>query len=401
MVSVIAGIYGSRHLQLAEDVVQEALVRALKSWPYGGVPENPAAWLLRTARNLAVDHLRREKSFLGKLPAIGIEMEVSKSRQDAAIPDEQEVGDSQLRLMFVCCHPALPPEAQSALALKTLCGFSPAEIARAFLITEAAVTKRLTRARRKIRDEGIPFEVPSGPELPARIDGVLGILYLLFNEGHKASHGEEIVRIALCEEAMRLALILAAHPAGNQPRTHALLALMALTAARIPSRTDGEGNLLRLEEQDRSLWDQDLIRLGVHHLGKSPAGNDLSAFHLQAGIAACHTLAASDAATDWPRILSLYDRLEETQPSPVIALNRAVAISKVRGAEAGILALENPQISARLDGYHLYHAVLGELEWKRRRNPAAAAHFRRALELAETKPERALIAKRLEDCHPQ
>lgn len=396
MVAILTGIYGARNLQLAEDVVQEALARALAAWPFG-IPDNPSAWLLRTAKNLAIDQLRREKNFLGKQPKIIAEME-SRSTGDVSPDGESEVADDLLRMIFVCCHPALPPEAQSALALKTLCGFSPSEIASAFLISEAAVSKRLVRARQRIRDERIPFEIPAAHDLPHRLDGVLKILYLLFNEGHKASHGDAIIRADLCHEAIRLAQLLAAHPAGDQPHTHALIAMMALTAARLPARSDSEGNLLRLEEQDRALWNRELIELGVRHLGKSSSGNQLSEYHLQAGIAACHSLAPDDPGTDWPRILSFYDHLLARNPSPVIALNRAVAFSKVHGPEAAIALLETPEIRDRLENYHLLHAVLGELEFKRQNPEAAANHLRRAIDLTENAPERALLAKRLEEC---
>lgn len=396
MVAILTGIYGARNLQLAEDVVQESLARALASWPYG-IPENASAWLLRTAKNLAIDHLRREKSFREKQPQIIAEVE---TRSGAPTSLDDAVGDNILRMMFVCCHPGLPPEAQSAIALKTLCGFSPAEIAKAFLITEAAVSKRLVRARQRIRDERIPFEIPEGNDLPARLDGVLKILYLLFNEGHKPSKNDSIIRADLCHEALRLGMLLATHPAGDRPRTHALIAMMAFTAARIPARTDAEGNLLRLEDQDRTLWSKDLIRIGVHHFGKSSSGNNLSEYHLQAGIAACHTLAASDASTDWRRILTLYDQLLARSLSPVIALNRAVAFSRVHGADAAIALLESPDIRERLENYHLFHAVRGEIEYKRR-NPEAAVHIRRAIKLTESAPERALLAKRIEDCHDE
>ncbi|MBC7979227.1 MAG: sigma-70 family RNA polymerase sigma factor [Armatimonadetes bacterium] len=398
MVSILTGIYGAQRLQMAEDVVQEALIRALKTWPFYGTPDKPTAWLLRTAKNLAIDQLRREKNFHQKQPEILAEMESTQSEASPIADDEGGVNDDQLRLMFVCSHPGLPQEAQSALALKVLCGFSPAEIAKAFLISEAAVSKRLTRARQRLQNDRIPFEIPTGSALPERLEGVLKILYLLFNEGYKASHGEEVVRAELCAEAIRLGVLLAAHPAGNRPRTHALLALMSLTAARLPSRTDSEGNLLRLEDQNRDLWDANLIQLGIRHLAKSSGGGELGEYHLQAGIAACHTLAHSDAATDWTRILTMYDRLMEFHPSPVIALNRAVAVSKVHGPEEGIRALEQSKNRERLENYHLLHAVMGELELKRGRNEIAAEHFRRALDLSETRPERVLIAKRLEDC---
>ena len=397
IVSILTGIYGTRNLQLAEDVVQEAMIRALKTWPLGGVPENPAAWLLRTAKNLAIDQLRREKNFLGKQVAIIAETE-DRAGPDEAGSDGEGFSDDQLRLMFVCCHPALAQEAQVALALKTLCGFSPAEIATAFLISEAAVSKRLVRARRQIRDERIPYEIPEVGELPARLDGVLETLYLLFNEGHKASHGTEVVRADLCLEAIRMTALLASHPVGNHSRTHALAAMMAFTAARLPARTDAEGSLVLLEDQDRAKWNGRMIQTGIRHLAASKAGTDLGEYHIQAGIAACHTLAPSDGETDWPRIVMLYDRLMELRPSPVIALNRAVAISKTSGPAAGISEIENPSIRGPLGNYHLLHAVLGELELKRGDPRKAAGHFRRALALAETRPERSHLSQRLEDC---
>ena len=394
MVSILTGIYGTRNLQLAEDVVQEALIRALKTWPLGGIPENPAAWLLRTAKNLAIDHLRREKNFLGK------QSEIIADTTDQTSSDATDDGfsDDQLRLMFVCCHPTLSQEIQVALALKTLCGFSPAEIARAFLISEAAVSKRLVRARQRIREERIPFEIPEENGLPARLDGVLETLYLLFNEGHKASHGDEVVRSGLCLEAIRLTSLLARHPAGNRPQVHALAALMALTAARLPARSDAEGRLVRLEDQDREKWEKELIQAGLRHLAKSKGGSSIGEYHIQAGIAACHTLAASDAETDWPRILTLYDRLLELRPSPVVSLNRAVAISKTNGPSAGILEIAKPAISGALRNYHLLHAVLGDLELKRGKPRKAAEHFHKALNLAETKPERCHLSRMIEEC---
>lgn len=394
MVSIIAGIYGPRHLQLAEDVVQEAMIRAMMSWPVGGVPDNPSAWLLRTAKNLAIDQLRRERNFHSKEAAIATEMEILGAREEA----EEDVADDQLRLMFVCCDPALPQEAQVALALKTLCGFSPSEIAGAFLISEAAVSKRLVRARQRIRDEAIPFRIPSPEELPARLGGVLKTIYLLFNEGHKASHGEEVIRTGLCQEALRLGGLLCRHPAGNRPETHALMALMALTACRFPARTDADGNLLRLEDQDRGKWDRELLQAGMVHFAESSQGNEAGEYHIQAGIAACHALAASDSETDWPRILRLYDILLESNPSPIIALNRAVAVAKVHGAEIAIRSIDAQGIRECLESRYLFHATLGELELKLGKSEIAATYFRRALDLAETNPERTLFTRRLEEC---
>jgi predicted RNA polymerase sigma factor len=310
---------------------------------------------------------------------------------------ESEIRDNRLRLMFACCHPALSPEDQTALALKILCAFSPAEIAKAFLTTEAATAKRLTRAKQKIRDERIPFEIPAGEELSRRVDAVLQTLYLLFNEGYKASSGDHLIREELCHEAIRLGSLLAEHPAGNQPRTHALVALMLLNTARLPARTDSEGNILRLKEQDRSIWNQVLIARGMQHLSMSAAGDELSAYHLQAGIAACHCAASDYESTDWPKILSLYDRLLELDDSPVIALNRAVAVANVHGPQAGIEAVETIENGSQLNSYYLLYAVLGEFEKQLDHFQAAIDNFRKALELTELTSEQLFLSKRLQD----
>src|SRR5438093_9753278 len=364
LISVLTGIFGINRLQLAEDVVQESLVRALRTWPYAGIPQNPAAWLTQTAKNLALDLIRRENLFRDKEPHIIAFMEQWPS--DSAAGDspmfESEIRDNRLRLMFACCHPALSREDQTALAIKILCAFSPAEIGKAFLTTEAAIAKRLTRAKQKIRDEHIPFEIPAGDQLSRRLDGVLQTLYLLFNEGYKASSGDRLIREELCLEAIRLASLLTEHPAGDQPLTHALTALMLFNAARLPARTDSEGNILRLKEQDRSIWNQVLIARGMQQLSMSAAGDELSAYHLQAGIAACHCAASDYESTDWPQILSLYDRLLELDDSPVIALNRAVAVANVHGPQAGIEAVEKIENGSQLSSYYLLYSVLGEFE---------------------------------------
>ena len=403
MVAILTGIFGLEHLSLAEDVVQEALVRALQTWPFYGVPRNPAAWLMRASRNLALDAVRREKLFREKESEIiaTLEQWPTTAILGNAPLLENEIQDDRLRMMFVCCHPLISPEDQVALALKTLCGFSAAEIAKAFLTTEAAIAKRLTRAKQKIREFRIAFEIPEGEELSRRLDGVLQSLYLLFNEGYKASSGGKLVREDICQEAIRLAGLLAEHPAGNQPRTHALLALMWLNASRIPSRMDGDGNLLRLQEQDRLRWDQPGIARGMFHLAQSAAGSEISAYHLQAGIAACHCAAKDYAATDWRQILELYDRLVAFDHSPVVALNRAVALAEGHGPQAGIEAVSAIQNLPSLESYYLLYAVLGEFELRLHHFRAAAAHFQKSLQLAEIKAEQAFLAKRLQACQDQ
>jgi RNA polymerase sigma-70 factor (ECF subfamily) len=397
MVAILTRIFGIEHLGLAEDVVQEALARALQTWPFYGVPENPSAWIMRASRNLALDVVRRERVFRGKEPEIIRLIEAGSAPAPAIFP-EQEIADDRLRMMFVCCHPLIAPEAQVALALKTLCGFSAKEIARAFLTTEAAIAKRLVRAKQSIRDAGIPFEIPAGPELERRLDGVLQSLYLLFNEGYKASTGEKLVREEVCSEAIRLTALLVKNAAGNQPRTHALLALMLLNAARLPARVDCEGNLRRLLDQDRSLWDRGMIARGHYHLAQSAAGSEITAYHLQAGIAACHCSAQDYESTDWKRILALYDRLVQFDQSPVAALNRTVALAEVRGPQAGLDAIAGIPNRESLDAYYLLHAVLGEFESRLNHPQNAAAHFQRSLDLADLKSERAFLAARLRAC---
>jgi len=401
MVAILTGIFGVEHLTLAEDVVQEALARALQTWPFYGVPKNPAAWIMRASRNLALDVVRRQKVFRNKEPEIIRLTEQDNPTPDAVIFPEQEIKDDRLRLMFVCCHPKVPAEAQVALVLKTLCGFGVAEIARAFLTTDAAIAKRLTRAKQAIRDARIPFEIPSGEELERRLEGVLQSLYLLFNEGYKASSGEKLVRVEVCEEAIRLASLLAEHAAGNQPRTHALLALMLLNAARTPSRVDADGNLLRLQEQDRARWDQAMIAQGMRHFAQSAAGVEITEYHLQAGIAACHCAAKDYESTDWQQILALYDHLVEFDDSPVVALNRAIVIANIHGPRAGIDAVTAIQGKEKLESYYLLYAVLGEFESRLNDPLAAAGYFRKSLQLAETRSEQQFLSKRFRACEEQ
>ncbi len=401
MVATLTRIFGIEHLALAEDVVQEALARALQTWPFYGVPKNPSAWIMRASRNLALDVVRRQKVFRNKEAEIVQLMDRESPAPDAAVFSEQEISDDRLRMMFVCCHPLIPREAQVALALNTLCGFSVTEISRAFLATEAATAKRLTRAKQKIRDARIPFEIPAGKELARRLDGVLQSLYLLFNEGYKASSGDALIREDLCREAVHLTRLLAGHPAGDQPRTHALLALMLLNAARLPTRVDGDGNLLRLQEQDRTRWDQATIARGMFHFARSAAGGEITHYHLQAGIAACHCAAKDYESTDWRQILALYDRLAELDDSPVVALNRAIVIANLHGPKAGLEAVAAIRDLETLNSYYLLYAVLGEFEARLNHSQTAANHFRESLRLAEIKSERVFLSKRLQSCNDQ
>ncbi len=398
MVATLIRMFGVEHLTLAEDVVQEALGRALQTWPFRGVPQNPSAWIMRTARNLALDVVRRDKVFRDKQPEILHSIEPPHPSAEGVVFTEQEIADDRLRLMFVCCHPLIPADAQAAMALKTLCGFSITEISQAFLTSEAAIAKRLTRAKQKIREAGIAFEIPEGEELFRRLEGVRQSLYLLFNEGYKASNGERLVREDICQEAIRLAGLLAEHPAGNQPATHALLALMLLNSARNPARMDAEGNLLRLQDQDRTLWDRPMLARGMFYFARSAEGATLTRYHLEAAIAACHCAAKDFESTDWRRIVDLYDQLLELDDSPIVALNRAVAVANLKGPGAGMAAVETIRDRSQLDSYYLLYAVLGELEKRQGNHEAAAACFRRSLELTSLASERVFLSKRIEAC---
>jgi RNA polymerase sigma factor (sigma-70 family) len=397
LVSYLTGLFGLEHLQLAEDVVQDAMVRAMQTWPYYGVPDNPAAWLTQAAKNLALDRLRREKRFREKEEAIATTFELRRNTApDSATNDESGLGDDRLRLMFACCHPAIPLEAQAALALRTLCGFSPGEIASTFLTTEVAVEKRLTRARQRIRELALAFEIPTGPALEERLAGVLQTIYLLFNEGYKASTGERLTRDDLCHESIRLLTLLVQHPVGDRPEVHALLALFYLNTSRLPARTSREGEIVRLSEQDRGKWDREMISRGMQHLAQSAEGEP-TVYHLQAGIAAYHATAPDEESTNWVAILDLYDALVAMDDSPIIALNRAVALARVEGPAKGIEALSALEKGGRLDGYHLYHAVRAELEVAQQNRGEASRHLRRALELAALPAEQAFLSRRLRD----
>lgn len=399
--ATLTRLFGPQHLDLAEDVVQETLIKALRQWSYRGIPENPAGWIMTVARNQALDILRRERRFRDRQMAL---VALSEERNDdpAAIValSDDELRDDVLRMMFICCHPAIVREAQVALTLKTLGGFGVAEIARAFLASEATIAQRLVRAKRTIRAQHISYTVPDAADLPTRLDAVLDALYLLFNEGYSASQGDALVRHDLCAEAIRLTTILAAHPASDLPKVHALLALMLLHAARLPARTDAAGDFLLLETQDRALWDRTMIYAGMQSLVRSASGDAVSAYHLQASIAACHAVAPSYAATDWPRILSQYDALITIAPSPVVALNRAVAVAMVRGPETGLAALHVVRTMPGIASYALLHATAAEFSRRLGDTTAAITAYNAALACTLTEPERRFLLSRRAACIP-
>ncbi len=400
LVAILAGRLGAAHLHLAEDVVQDALLRAMQVWPFTGVPENPSAWLLQTARHRAFDTLRRDRVLAKKSPELAPLIAETASEALAAPPPqfEDEIADRQLRMMFVCCSPVLPVDAQVALVLRTLCGFGDREIAAAFLASEAAITKKLVRARKQLRAARVAIELPPARQLAPRVASVLAALYLLFNEGYKASHGDSLLRADLCAEAIRLGELLAAHPLGDGPATHALLALLHLHAARLPARVADDGSLLILAAQDRSRWDRAQIARGLAHLDRSAAGPRVTRWHLEAGIAATHALAPNYDQTNWLHILELYDALVALDPSPIIALNRTVALARVQGAPAALSALEKIPRRRTLESYHLFHAVRGQLLLGAGHPVEAATALRRALALVTVPAEREFLQRRLAAC---
>ena len=401
MVSHLTRLLGPSQLDVAEETVQETVLRALETWPYQGIPENPAAWLFRVAHNIAIDTVRRNRLLGEKTDSIVAELTRSASHAPGDPDIEAELRDDELRMLFICCHPAIPREAHVALSLKTVGGFSVREIARAFLADDAAIAQRLVRARRQIREQSLTLEMPRGDSLARRLDSVLGAIYLIFNEGYAAHQGEDLVRHDLCFEALRLGRLLASSSIAA-PRIHALVALMALEAARLPARVDASGDLILLEEQDRTRWDQSLIALGFHHFDRSMSGNEVSVYHAQAAIAATHARAAGEGSIDWPVVLSLYDQLLAISASPVVALNRAVAVAKVHGSEQALAAIEPLRTDPKLQNYYLLLAVQGHLLHELARDAEAAHAFQAALDCPCSEPERRFLRRKLAECqfHP-
>lgn len=405
LVAVLTRSLGVRRLELVEDVVQAALVQALETWSRRGVPEDPAGWLYRTARNLAIDALRRERTHAQALPRLAEDAE----REAAGSGDPRraleahfadEIGDEPLRLLFVCCHEAVPAESRVALALKTLCGFSTAEIARALLTTDANVQKRIERARDRLRELDVDFDTPAAAQLGARLDAVLAVVYLLFSQGCHVTHGDMPIRRDLCAEARRLARMLAAQSVGDVPTVHALLALMCFHAARFDARVDLDGAIVLLEEQDRSAWNWSDVREGMAWLARSAVGDELTRYHVEAGIAWEHCRAPTFADTDWRRIAELYDTLDRIAPSPLHALGRAVAEANLHGPQAGLerLAAVPPEsVPARYPGWH---AVIGELHFRLGRHSAAERAWREALRLTTARADRDFLRRRLAICRP-
>lgn len=393
MVAALTRVFGAADLDLAEEVVQEALARALQRWPFHGVPDDPEAWLLAVARNRALDRLRRRGTAQSKEEALGRAIEAAAAGAGEPPPEPYLAGepsDDQLRLLFLCCHPALSRDARVALTLKAACGFGVDEIAAAFLDKPATVAQRLVRAKRTLRERRPSFELPPPARLATRLDSVLEVLYLLFNEGYAAHGGGPLVRAELCQEALRLAARLARLPATARPEVHALLALMLFQSSRLPARVDGAGRLVLLADQDRELWDRRAVAAAFRHLERAATGDRETPYHLQAAIASHHVAAASPETTDWPAILVLYDRLLELQATPVVALNRTVAVARVEGPAAALAATDALDPEA-LAAYAPYHATRARLLADLGRPAEALAACRRAAELACSEPERRFL----------
>jgi RNA polymerase sigma-70 factor (ECF subfamily) len=396
LVGVLTRLFGWRHFDLVEDMVQATLLDALEAWRVR-VPDNPSGWVHRVARNKILDALRRHQ--IGQ--RVLHEWAAGRPTHEAALDErfvDGEIEDSQLRMMFACCHPRLARENQLALTLKALCGFGNSEIARALLVAEETVKKRLQRATRDLSDHQITLDLPPADELARRLDGVHQVLYLLFNEGYCSSDGESAIRADLCEEAAWLCHLLCSQPRFSTPATHALMALMLFHAARLEARLDQRGSLLLMEEQDRGRWDHRLIRRAREFLDRSAEGTVLSPFHLEAAIACHHCTAKSYAETDWPAILRLYDALLKMHRSPVYVLNRAIVVAQIDGPHAGIRALDEARHDPALGRYHLFDATLGEFYRRAGDFARARQHLEAARQKTNSPYDRELIDRRLAQC---
>ncbi len=395
MVSVLTRTFGTENLELAEDVVQEALLQAAQVWPIRGIPDNPSAWLYRAARNKAIDVLRRDSR----------SVHIGSDGEENALPDngasvpeilddvwqEESIRDDMLRMMFACCHPGIPEENQVTLILKTLCGFSTAEIARAFVTSEDTISKRLYRTKQFFRHNNIRFDVPPAAKLKERTEAILNSIYLLFNEGYNSTDSEELIREDLIEEAMLLCKMLCENPVTQIPDTFALMALMCFHASRNATRVSPAGDIVLLQYQDRSEWNSELIALGNDYMAKSASGDSVSRYHIEAAIAFEHCTAKTYETTKWKRILELYEWLCRDFPSPVHALNRAVAVMRVRGPAEALSAIDAIPDKKRLETYYLYHSLLGEIYARLGKVDEADAEFEKALGLTNSESEKRLL----------
>lgn len=397
LTSVLTRVFGTHNLELAEDVVQDVLIKALETWQSKGIPDNPEAWLFRAAKNRAIDIIRsqrRKQTFATDINTLLESEYTAVTTLDDCFTDN-EIRDDQLRMMFACCHPEISREGQIALVLKTLCGFSVAQIARAFITSSDTIEKRLYRARMVFREKNIGFEIPVGEALQKRLDNVLETIYLLFNEAHSSSYHDSLIRIDLAADSINLCSILTAHTITSLPRTYALLALLYLHTARMQARTDTDGNLVLMKDQDRRLWNAEMIVLGKDALLRASTGDTLSRYHVEAAIAYEHCKADTYTDTDWKQILYFYDLLRQLVPTPVILLNRAIAIKELHGAVAALKAIKEIPGIDYLQNYYLLHAILGELNTEAKNTSLAQKHYEIALKLAVSDAEKRHIRSKL------
>jgi RNA polymerase sigma factor (sigma-70 family) len=397
MVAALTRVFGLHNLELAEDVVQDAFCRALEVWKLRGIPENPRAWLMKTARNRALDVLRRERTARTFGPEYGrlLQTEWTAAQAVQEVFDSTDVRDDQLRMMFSCCARSLPEAAQIMLVLALVGGFGVREIAAAFVSSRAAAEKRLSRAKRTLKESGPLFDIADAADFAHRLPAVQRALYLIFSEGYHGASAD-VVRTDLCHEAIRLTHLLAKHPLAATSSTQALLALMYLDAARLPGRLDPSGNLASLFDQDRTRWNRTMICEGIAWLDRSARGSVLSRYHVEAAIAAVHASAISIESTDWCAIVSLYDTLMRIAPSPIVALNRAIAVAQAEGAQRGLEAIDAIAERDRLEEYPFYHAARAELELRRQNNAIARNHFQTALATARNRIEQRFLKNRLD-----
>lgn len=384
--------FGPSLLEQAEDALQESMYKAMKIWPNQGVPQVPAAWIVRTAQNMMLDSIRRAQGFQQKH---SVEWKSQQTDVLEEVKLEEELSDDLLRMMFACCHPDLKVEVQIVLSLKILCGFSNREVARALLKKEEAVAKQYTRAKEQLKKLNIELEVPLGAHLSDRLDDVLKVIYLLFNEGYTASDGERLVKLEICEEAMRLAHLLLEHPLLSKAQVHGLMALMLFQSSRFDARDDKDGNLLTLEEQDRNLWNKEAIELGHQYLNKATAFGQIHDYILQAAMAGIHASAPTFAETNWPQLLALYDALVLRTSNPIVKLNRAVVVQRVHGPFTALKELQQLEEDNRMSQYYLFHAIVADAYKALGENGAAVQSLEKAMSLTGNAAERDFLTKKL------
>lgn len=396
MVAVLTRIFGTHNLEMVEDVVQEAFLQAMRTWRMNQLPDNPSGWLMRVARNRAIDIIRRKQFFNHYSQEVAGVLQQEAEQTVEQFFHESEIADSQLRMIFACCHPALKEEDQVALTLKTVSGFGVTEIARALMTNDTVIQKRLYRAKQYLKENTIALEIPAGNDLTRRLHMVYTVLYLLFNEGYNSVKSDELIRKDLCAEAMRLALLLAEHRAGKRPATFALLALMCLHASRFESRIDENNSIVLLQHQDRSTWNKELIQRGYFFLNLSSRGDELTIYHLESAIAAEHAMAASFEATNWERMLKLYDLLLEQKRTPMVLLNRAIVLAQLGKAPEAIRDIwQIPDIEALLKSQYIFNAVLGDLYRQTGDEQNARKYLQQAYDMTNSLAEKKLIAGKL------